>query len=422
VTGAERPALLHAFAKPAAASSEFLTIVSGEGAVVRDEQGRRYVDALASLWYCQVGHGRRQIAEAVVAQMRTLDAFHVFDRFTNPPADDLAALLAGLAPMEGARVFFTSGGSEAVETALKLARVAHHLAGRPERTLVVSRRPSYHGVTYAAMSATGVPPNLEGFGPLLADVVQVPYDSLDALDELLEADGHRLAAVIAEPVVGAGGVYPAPPGYLAGLRERCDRHGAFLILDEVICGFGRLGRWWAAQRYGVRPDLVTFAKGVTSGYLPLGGVLVGPAVRAPLEADPGFVLRHGNTYAGHPTACAAALANLAIMEEEGLPERAVHVGRRLEEGLGSLVDGETVVGTRGDGAIWAIELAPGLDATAVREALLSRGVIARPIGASTVAFCPPLVIGDLELDQCVEATRAAVAAVAQAQSRRCSRR
>jgi adenosylmethionine-8-amino-7-oxononanoate aminotransferase len=299
-----------------------------------------------------------------------------------------------------------------VETAIKLARMAQVRSGHPERTLVVSRRPSYHGVTYAAMSATGLPPNQEGWGPLLPDVVQVDKDDLDKLDALLSEEGSRLAAIISEPVIGSGGVYPPPPGYLQALRERCDRYGGFLILDEVICGFGRLGTWWGAEHFGVRPDLVTFAKGVTSGYQPVGGVLVGAAVRGPLEADSAFVLRHGNTYSGHPAGCAAGLANLAIMRREGLVERSVEVGARLAEGLRSLVDGSGVLEARGDGAVWALGFSPTIDAVAVRNAMLERGVIARPIGPPTLAFCPPLVITDAEMAHLIDATGEAIAAVA----------
>jgi putrescine aminotransferase len=405
------PAQLHPFARPAAPASTFVNIVSGQGATVVDDSGKSYVDALGSLWYCQIGHGRTEMAEAIAAQCRTLAGFHTFDRFANPPAEALCTELVGLAPMEGARAFLTSGGSEAVETAIKLARMAQLRAGYPERTLVVSRRPSYHGVTYGAMSATGLPPNQEGWGPLLPDMVQVDKDDLDKLDVLLAEEGSRLAAILSEPVVGSGGVYPPPPGYLAALRERCDRHGAYLILDEVICGFGRLGSWWGAQHYGVRPDLVTFAKGVTSGYQPVGGVLVGPAVREPLEAEASFVLRHGNTYSGHPAGCAAGLANLAIMRREGLVERAGEVGRRLSEGLRSLVDGSRVLEARGAGAVWALGFGPELDAVAVRDAMLERGVIARPIGPPTMAFCPPLVITDAEMSHLIEATGEAISAL-----------
>ncbi len=406
---ADVPHLLHSFARPAARRDEFLEIVSGDGAEVLDASGRRYVDALGSLWYCNVGHGRREIADAVSTQMHRLEAFHTFERFTNGPAEALAGRLSELAPMPDTRVFLTSGGSESVETAVKLARAAQAWAGHPERTLVVSRRPSYHGVTYAALSATGIAANQQGFGPLLPDVVQVAHDDLDELDRLGASQAGRIAAVIAEPVVGAGGVYPPADGYLAGLRARCDAWGAYLVLDEVICGFGRLGRWWGSQYFGVVPDLVTFAKGVTSGYLPVGGVIVGAAVRDALEADESAVLRHGYTYGGHPTAAAAALANLDLLEEEGLVERAPLIAGCLGAGLAGLVDGDRIVACRGLQGIWAVELAEGLSAPSVRDALLDHGVIARPIGASILAYCPPLVVTEEQMERCVDATRRAVA-------------
>jgi len=409
---ADLPAFLHPFARPAAPRDGFVDIVSASGAELVDADGRRYIDALASLWYCNVGHGQAEIADAVSAQMRRLDTFHTFDRFTNPAADALAERLAGLAPMPDARVFLTSGGSEAVETAVKLARLAQSRAGHPERTVIVSRRPSYHGVTYAAMSASGLPANRAGFGPLVPEIVQVPYDDLAALDALPEATEGRVAAVLAEPVIAAGGVHPPPSGYLAGLRERCDRWGAYLVLDEVVCGFGRLGQWWGATHFGVRPDLVTFAKGVTSGYLPMGGVLVGPAVRAPLEADAAFVLRTGYTFSGHPVTAAAALANLDVLERDDLAGRAGDIARHLGGGLQALVDGDAVVGARGTMGIWALELGQGIDATEVRDAMLAKGVIARPLGSSTVAFCPPLVISDQQMHTCVERAGAAIAEVA----------
>ena len=396
---------LHPFASPAA--GEFITIVSGDGATVVDDRGRRYVDALASLWYCNVGHGRAEIADAVAGQMRKLAAFHTFDRFTNEPVEALCATLSDIAPVAGARVFLTSSGSEAVDSAIKLARLAHHQAGRPERTVIISRRPSYHGVTYGGLSATGLPSNQAGFGPLLPDVVQVPHDDLAAAEAACARHAGRVAAVLAEPVIGAGGVHPPVSGYLAGLRALCDREGAFLVVDDVICAFGRLGRWWGAERYGVRPDLVTFAKGVTSGYVPLGGVMVGRAAAEPLEAE-GFILRHGHTYSGHPTACAAAIAALDITRREGLLERAEHVGRRLAAGLRDVLGRPGVTEVRGEGAVWAVGLGDGLSAVAVRDRMLARGVIARPLGDDTLAFCPPLVIDDAQIDQCAEALSAAV--------------
>jgi putrescine---pyruvate transaminase len=404
----EPPAFLHPFAPPAA--TDFVTIVRGEGATVFDREGRRYVDGLGSLWYCNAGHGRREIVDAVVGQLGTLAGYHAFDRFTNEPADALCDLLAGMAPMAGARVFLTTSGSEAVDSAIKLARLAHSRAGEPDRTLVVGRRHAYHGVTYGGLSAQGLPLNQAGFGPLLPDTASVDHDDLEAMAVLLRAEGDRVAAVLAEPVIGAGGVRPPPEGYLQGLRLLCDEVGALLVLDEVICGFGRLGGWWGAERYGVRPDLVTFAKGVTSGYQPLGGVLVGPAVRAPLEADPTFVLRHGHTYSGHPTACAAALANIAVLRDEALPARAATIADRLGGGLLELAAGGTLAAARGEGGIWAAVLPEGAPAAVVRQGLFERGVIARPLGDDVIAFCPPLVIDEDDMDRCVAALAEAVAA------------
>jgi adenosylmethionine-8-amino-7-oxononanoate aminotransferase len=413
VTDRDRPpALLHPFSLATRSSSEFVTIVSGSGATVTDSNGRVYVDALASLWYCQAGHGEGRIVEAITAQASKLATFHTFDRFANEPSTALAERMSAIAPLHDARVFLTSGGSEAVESAIKLARVAHFVGGAPEKTLVVSRRPSYHGVTYGAMGATGLPLNQQGFGPMLADVVQVAHDDLDELDALLSSNdgdaGRRLAAIIAEPVIGAGGVLPPARGYLEGLRERCDRHGAFLILDEVITGFGRLGAWWGAEHFGVVPDLITFAKGVTSGYQPVGGVVIGRTVRERIESDPTFLFRHGNTYAGHPTACAAALANLDVLEFDSLCSRAPGIGRVLAAGLQSVVDGDHVLAVRGEGAMWAATLGEGVVGTPVRDAMLEHGVIARPLGTDVMAFCPPLVITDAQIDQCVSAFAAAV--------------
>jgi putrescine aminotransferase len=401
-------AFLHPFTPPTA--DAFITVVRGEGAHVFDDDGNRYIDAMASLWYCNVGHGRAEIADAVAGQLRTLDAFHTFERFTNLPAERLCARLSALAPMDDARVFLVCSGSEAVDTALKLARLAHHLGGNDQRSVVISRAPSYHGVTYGAVTATGLPANQEGFGPLLPDIVQVPHDDLAAVERIAAERGAELAAIIAEPVVGAGGVYPPVEGYLEGLRRVCDETGALLILDEVICGFGRLGTWWGAQRFGVEPDLVTFAKGVSSGYLPLGGVLVGRRVRERLEQEPTRKLAHGHTYSGHPACAVAALTALEITEREGLVERATRVGDRLSAGLRDLADRGVVQGVRGEGAVWAVALADDLDASTVREHAMRLGMIPRPIGTSTISFCPPLVIELEDIDRCVEILEQAIAA------------
>ncbi len=402
-------AFLHPFTRPTA--DDFLTIVRGDGALVWDERGTEYVDSMASLWYCNVGHGRDEIVDAVATQLRELSSYHTFERFTNRAAEAVSERIAGLAPMPDARVFLTCSGSEAVDSAVKIARLTHELRGEPDRDVVIARTPSYHGVTYAGVTLTGLPANQEHFGPLLPGIEHVPYDDLAAVEALFADHGARIAAVIAEPVVGAGGVLPPPEGYLAGLRRLCDEHGALLVLDEVICGFGRLGTWWGAQRYGVEPDLVTFAKGVTSGYQPLGGVLVGRRVREALEADPTTVLRHGHTYSGHPAAAAAAVAAIDITERESLLERAVKLGEHLSTGLRELHERGSVTEFRGEGAVWAVSLADGIGAPDVREAMLERGVIARPIGTSTIAFSPPLVTTDAQLDRCVDALDAAVAAV-----------
>ncbi len=412
------PAFLHPFAKPAAARSDFIEIVRGEGAIVFDAPGNRYVDAMASLWYCQVGHGRAEIAEATADQMRRLGGFHCFEKFTNEPADELAVELSALAPMPGARVFFTDSGSESVETAMKMARVAHFQAGHPEKQIIISRQTSYHGVNYGGTTATGLAANRVGYGELLADVIQVPQHDLDAVGAICATNAGRIAAIITEPVQGAGGVHPPHDGYLEGLRALADQQGAFLIFDEVICGFGRLGTWFGGGKFNVRPDMITFAKGVTSGYAPLGGVLVGEAVRAPLEADPSFILRHGYTYSGHPSACAAGLANLKLMRAENLVERANHIGEKLGPGLNRLREQGLVTDVRGLAGIWGVTLPEGMNNMVVRDWMLTygdgrRGVIPRPIpgaGGGYLAFCPPLVIEDADLDLILEATEAALRA------------
>jgi adenosylmethionine-8-amino-7-oxononanoate aminotransferase len=397
---------LHAFAKPTRAA--FVPIVRGEGALVWDADGRELVDAMASLWYCAIGHGRREMADAIAAQVTTLEAYSTFDPFTNPPADALAARLAAIAPMPDARVFFCCSGSEAVDSAMKLARVAHAQNGEPQRQLIISRTRGYHGTNYGGTSAQGIPANREGWGTLLTDVVQVPSDDLEAVATLFAQRGEQIAAVITEPVQGAGGVFPPPSGYLEGVRRLCDQHGAFLVFDEVICGFGRLGTWFASDHFGVTPDLTTFAKAVTSGYQPLGGVFVGPRVRAGLEANPDFVLRHGFTYSGHPTACAAALKNLEIIERERLLERAVTIGARLEAGLRALAADGVVASVRGERAVWAVAHHPGVDPVAVRDRMYERGVITRAIPPDTNTFCPPLVTSDEQVDHIVDALAGAL--------------
>jgi putrescine---pyruvate transaminase len=402
------PQVLHPFAAPARDATDFLEIVRGEGCRVFDVYGNSYLDGTASLWYCAAGHGRREIADAVAAQMAKIAAYHTFARFTNAPEDELAGLLTELEPIPDARVFFTCGGSEAIDSALKFARAAHKAAGDAGRQVILSRHYAYHGVMLGGTSAGGLPANRDPFGTLLPDFFQVDRDSLPAMRDAVAYYGpERIAAIVAEPVIGAGGVFPPVDGYLEGLRELCDECGALLIFDEVITGFGRLGSWFASHHYGVTPDLMTFAKAVTSGYLPLGGVIVGPRVRGWLEADPGYLLAHGNTYGGHPTCCAAGVANIRLMQAEDLPARAAAAGARLRAGLDGLLDRPGLAEVRGEGLVQAIGLVPPLNPGAFTEAMLARGVIGRALPyANTVAYSPPLIVSDEEVDELVEVTGA----------------
>jgi putrescine aminotransferase len=403
-------AFLHPFAKPT--RERFITIARGEGSLLWDADGNELIDAMASLWYCQVGHGRSEIAEAIAQQISTIEAYSCFDPFTNAPADALAERIASLTPIPDARVFYAGSGSEAVDSAMKLARLTHVQAGQPERRLIISRVRGYHGTNYGGTSAQGLRLNKQGYGELLADVVQVPSDDIEALSMLMAERSDELAAVITEPVQGAAGVFPPVDGYLAEARRLCDQHGALLIFDEVITGFGRMGTWFAAQHYGVTPDMTTFAKGVTSGYQPLGGVIVGAKVRAALEADADFILRHGYTYSGHPAACVGALASLDIIEREGLLDAATRLGARLEGGLRALEADGAIDHVRGDVAVFGAQLHENTNAMHVRDRMLELGVITRAIGTDTVTFCPPFVTTDEQVDRIVDVLATALAEVA----------
>ena len=397
--------LLHAFAKPT--KTDFIRIVRGSGALLWDDKGNEYIDAIGSLWYSQVGHGNAEIADAVAEQIRTLETYSIFDPFTNDKAEQLAAKLVTLSPLPDSRVFLCGSGSEAIDTAMKLARVAHVQAGHPEKTIIISRNRGYHGTNYGGTSAQGLPLNKIGYGQLLPEVVQVDSDNIEDLASFMKENGSRVAAVITEPLQGAGGVYPPADGYLEGARKLCDQYGALLVFDEVITGFGRLGTWFAANYYNVVPDLLCFAKGVTSGYQPLGGVFVGRTALNALERDPDFFLRHGYTYSGHSAVCAAALKNLEIIERDGLIERAKHVGKRLSEGLHSLASDGVIDSVRGAGAIWAAGLKPDQNCVTIRDNMIKRGVIARSINADTNAFCPPFVITDQQIDKLLDVFAAA---------------
>ena len=282
----------HPFADMGAVSRAELVIERGEGVHVYDTDGNRYLDATASLWYANIGHGREEIAEAVAAQMRTLEAYSTFGDFGNKPSNELCERLARLAPMEDARVFLGSGGGDAIDTAAKIARRHWFLRGQPERVHLISRTHGYHGTHGFGTSIGGIEANVTNWGPLVPATSAVQWDSLEALEaEILRVGPDRVAAFFCEPVIGAGGVLPPPDGYIQGVADLCAEHGVLLVIDSVICGFGRLGTWFGVERWeDVRPDLITFAKGVTSGYLPLGGVVVSrrggrPVLRRAGRAD-----------------------------------------------------------------------------------------------------------------------------------------
>ena len=300
----------HGFADMHAVRRNEVVLVSGEGATIVDREGRRYLDATGGLWFADVGFGREEIGAAVAAQMTRLHAYSSFGAYVVDIGLELADRLAASAPIPDAKVFLASGGSEGVETAAKLVRRYWDAVGRPGRQTIVTREFSYHGMAAYGTALAGIAPNREGYGgQLVADVEIVPAMDVDAVRALFEAHGDRIGAFFGEPVIGAGGVYAPPDGYWPAIAELCRRHDVLLVADEVVTGFGRTGTMWGSQRYGVEPDIVIFAKGATSGYQPLGGILVGPRVSEPFWERPGSLFRHGYTYQGHGAACAAGMAN-----------------------------------------------------------------------------------------------------------------
>ena len=407
----------HGFADMAAveATGE-LSIVRGEGYHVWDADGRRYLDATASLWYCNVGHGRVEIADAVARQMRILEAYSTFQDLTNPPVQELVERVADLAPMPGAKVFLTSGGSDSIDTATKMARRYWSLVGEPERTVLIHRDRAYHGMHAAGTSLAGISANLTGHGPLLDDVVQVPWDDADALLETTRGLGAgRVAAFFCEPVIGAGGVFAAPDGYLDAVRAICRETGVLFVVDEVITGFGRTGSWFASGRWGLEPDLITCAKGMTSGYLPLGAVLASPRVWQPFWSRGAGMWRHGYTYSGHASVAAAAMANLDIIEREGLLERAKQLERELADALEPLSGHALVSEVRaGTGVLAAVQIDP--DAAVADPTLIERivpacrrsGIMTRTLATGAIHVSPPLVLDDAGLAELADGIASAL--------------
>ncbi len=428
------------------AKSPPMLIEGGQGVYVTDASGKRYIDGQAALWNVNVGHGREEIKQAIRDQLDRLSYYSLFGGTTTAPPVELAAMLCRMAAPEGmVRAFFSSGGSEANEAAFKLARQYWRHVDEPQRHKIISLKRAYHGVTLGALSANGTQAYREHFEPLLAGFIQVetphayrnPFttdpEALGRLcAELLEREilyqgPKSVAAFIAEPVQGAGGVIVPPANYWPLVREICDRHGVLLIADEVVTGFGRLGSMFGSRHWGVKPDIMVFAKGINSGYVPLGATLmnarVADAFLTPDEAE--FTMAafwHGNTYAGHPLACAAALANLRIVEHEGLDRNAAEVGAYL---LARLKDVQTrhphIGDVRGLGLMIGIELVkdPATKESfslerrfgaRIADLCRERGVLIRNL-ADTSIMSPPLILERQHADTMADAFEAAIAIV-----------
>lgn len=416
--------------------------VEGKGAILRTADGTEYIDGLSALWNVNAGHGRKELADAAAEQMAKLAYTSAYTGFSNEPAIRLAERIVNLCYDNMAAAYFTTGGAESNESAFKIARYYWKRMGKPNKVKIISRQYGYHGVTLAAMSATSLPGYHKMFGPLVPEFLQVapPYPyrwpgngdagigAADAVEAAIEEQGaDTIAAVIAEPVMGAGGVIVPPPTYFPRLREICDRHNVLLIADEVITGFGRTGRWFALGHWGVQPDLVSFAKGVTSGYLPLGGVVVSKHVHRAMEDAPmDERFMHAATYSGHPACCAVGLRNIDILEREALPERAATMGKKLLASLETLRNMPIVGDVRGLGMMCAVELvedqgsrkpAIGPGGRVVAEAM-KRGLIIRqrggggtPVSGDSLCIAPPLMTPEPTLDRLVNIVGESIQAV-----------
>lgn len=414
-----------------------MIIERGEGCWIWDDEGNKYLDALAGLFVTQIGHGRSELATAAAKQAEELGYYPVWGA-AHPPAAQLAARIAALAPGDMDRVFFTTGGSEAVESAWKLARQYFVLKGQPDRTKVISRQTSYHGTTLGALSITGIPKLKTPFEPMLVPLTTHVSNTnslhctmcsggpcnLMCADEIeraiIEAGPETVAAVYLEPVQNSGGCFAPPPGYWQRVREICDRHGVLLVSDEVICAYGRLGTWFGGQKFDYVPDMITFAKGVTSGYVPLGGVITRPHIAEPF-LESGGMFTHGITFGGHPVSCAVAMANLDILESEKVIDHVADHEGYFRAGLETLLDVSIAAEVRGSGYFFAIELmkdpesrvpfsadeASHLVTNVMKPALKRHGMLARADnrGAPVIQFSPPLIAGTAEIDLMVEISR-----------------
>ena len=403
-------------------------IARGEGCYVYDEHGKRYLDALSALYCVNVGYGREELVRAAAEQMAELPFFTNWS-YAHPPSIELAARVAGLAPGNLNRVFFTSGGSEAVESAWKLAKAYHGVRGDDTRHKLISRKLAYHGTSMGALAATGLTPLRTPFEPLTPGGIHVPNTNsyrwpegreqlwaADAIEEAIVFEGpETVAAVILEPVQNGGGCFVPQDGYFQRVREICDRHGVLLISDEVICSWGRLGHWFGCERYGYQPDMITTAKGLSSAYAPLGAVIAGDHIAEPFLRDGRTAFSHGFTFGGHPVACAVGLANIGILERERLNENVLENEQALSAMLESLADLPIVGQVRGAGYFQAIELVRDKDTKArfhsqqaeqllrgfLAPEIYKRGLICRTDdrGDPIVQLSPPLVAGPEQFEE-----------------------
>jgi adenosylmethionine-8-amino-7-oxononanoate aminotransferase len=390
-----------------------LVITRGEGAYVETSDGRRLLDATAGLWHANIGHGRASMARAAARQMKRLETYHLFGRFANLPALELAERVAAAGPVPDAKVFWTSGGSDAVELACKLARRLWQHEGRAAKRVIVSREQAYHGLHGFGTSIAGLASNREGYGSesLIPETLLVANAGLDAALGSIDAIGpERVAAVVAEPIMGTGGVIAPPPGYLPGLQDYCRAHDILFVVDEVITGFGRAGALFACERFGLEPDMVLMAKGITSGYAPLGGVLIGPRVWQPFfDGEDAPVFRHGLTYSGHATACAVAQENLDVLEQEGLVARAATLELALRRILAPLADHPLVAEVRSTAGFMAgVRLVADAPGELIARGCIERGVITRVITDNVLQICPPFVVGEDELRQIADVLAASL--------------
>jgi putrescine aminotransferase len=413
----------HGFADMHVVKDAEIVFRSGDGVWLESVDGKRFLDATAALWYCAVGYGRQEIADAVAEQLARLPAYSSFGAYTTEPTLALADRLAALAPIDDAVIFLGSGGSDGIDTAAKLARHYWDVLGRPEKRVIVSREHGYHGMHAWGTALAGIPGNKAGYGgEIIEEVVNVGAADTETLGALFESRGREIAAFIGEPVIGAGGVYPPEPSYWAEVQRLCREHDILLIADEVITGFGRTGSMWGSLRYDIQPDMIVFAKGVTSGYQPLGGVIVGPRVSQPFweGSAPGPMFVHGYTYSGHATACAAAMANLDIIEREGLVARVAALEPVLDTAVRRLASQPLVGEIRTVGLTAAVAIKPdrlaadpGIPARVVAAAL-RHGIATRVLRGHALHISPAFVITEGEIDTLIDGLGAALEDVAAA--------